>query len=120
MISVFYDRNCGFCSNIIERIRKGRNIVDVRFYHISQIAEFLSDSEKLAIEGTDSIIVIDNSNVSIYSNAIIKLFLMAGGLYETTGYCMLIMPRRIRDSVYKFIARNRYRLFGKSQCKNFI
>jgi predicted DCC family thiol-disulfide oxidoreductase YuxK len=119
MPTVFYDEECGFCSDFIKRIRKIRKMRDVGFFDITQIDEFIYNGEKLSIQGIDSIIVIDNENIKIYSSAIIKLFILAGGIYKVIGFCCLLVPRQIRDLLYKFVARNRYRIFGGLKCKAF-
>jgi predicted DCC family thiol-disulfide oxidoreductase YuxK len=51
------------------------------------------------------------------SNAVLKLCkILGGGFYVVLiGY---LIPRFIRDGLYRFIANNRYRWFGKqSQCR---
>ena len=46
------------------------------------------------------------------STAILKLFTVLGGWHKLllVGY---ILPQFIRDSLYSFVAKNRYRWFGK-------
>jgi len=79
--------------------------------------EILTFKEKKAIQGVDSIIVIDESNIWKYSNAIIKLFILTGGNYKVMGCCLSLIPRPLRDVTYRFVARNRYGFFGRLACR---
>ncbi|SFV15644.1 Predicted thiol-disulfide oxidoreductase YuxK, DCC family [Methylobacterium sp. 174MFSha1.1] len=59
-----------------------------------------------------SLLVVDGSRVRRDSDAILHI-------YETLGFpwrlarILRLVPARLRDPVYRLVARNRYRLFGK-------
>ena len=59
-----------------------------------------------------SILVIDGSNVRKDSDAVLSI-------YEGLGYpwrlawLLRIIPAFVRDPLYRLIARNRYRIFGR-------
>jgi predicted DCC family thiol-disulfide oxidoreductase YuxK len=116
MSYIFYDTKCGFCSKIIDAIRKRHILNNVGFYDISYIDELLTCKEKFILQGIDSIVVIDKAHIRIYSDAIIQLFILTGGIYKVIGFCIFLIPHRIRDVLYRFVARNRYRIFGSSEC----
>jgi predicted DCC family thiol-disulfide oxidoreductase YuxK len=46
------------------------------------------------------------------SDAILFLLRQLGGVWKLAGLGK-ILPRTMRDGIYKFVARNRYRVFGK-------
>jgi predicted DCC family thiol-disulfide oxidoreductase YuxK len=116
MTRVFYDMQCGFCSRMISRLRKNKNLKTVDFQDYSRLNLFLSIDQISEIQGVDSIVVIDKMEVAVYSDAIIKLLRIAGSVYKPVTYCMLLIPRSARDNIYRFIARHRYVFFGKRIC----
>ena len=64
----------------------------------------------------DTIILIDGARVRRESDAVIAIFEKLGWPWRLAGAARLI-PAPIRDAAYRWIARNRYRLFGrKDQC----
>jgi len=38
-----------------------------------------------------------------------------GGFWSVVGSALKLVPRALRDSVYRLIARNRYRIFGQAE-----
>jgi predicted DCC family thiol-disulfide oxidoreductase YuxK len=60
----------------------------------------------------DTVVYLEHDRAYYKSDAILKISRKLGGLLLIfqIGY---IMPRKCRDSFYDFIARNRYRWFGK-------
>lgn len=64
----------------------------------------------------DTIILLDGARVRRESDAVIAIFEKLGWPWRVAGAARLI-PAPIRDAAYRWIARNRYRLFGrKDQC----
>jgi len=60
----------------------------------------------------DSIILIEDSNFYSKSTAALKIARHMSGAYPLL-YGLIIIPSFIRNCVYDFIARNRYRWYGK-------
>jgi predicted DCC family thiol-disulfide oxidoreductase YuxK len=48
------------------------------------------------------------------SEAARRILLRVGGVYRALGKLLWVIPRFIADRVYDLIARNRYRMFGRS------
>lgn len=109
---VLFDGECNFCDAsvqfIIKRDPKG-------FF---QFAALQSDVGKMlkqqyAVPDTlDSILVIDQHTVYNSSNAALHITKHLNGLW-TVLYVLKVIPKTIRDVVYRFIAKNRYAWFGK-------
>ncbi len=65
----------------------------------------------------ESVILIDQAGFYTKSAAILKVLRLLGGLWRLL-YVFVIIPRPIRDFLYNFIARRRYRWFGRrDQCR---
>jgi len=60
----------------------------------------------------DSIVLIEKGRVYRDSDAALHVAQKLGGLWPLM-YAFIIVPRVLRDGVYKWIAKNRYTWFGK-------
>ena len=70
----------------------------------------------MPFEPTDSIVLISSGKTYTKSSAALRICLHLGGLYPIL-FIFMVMPKGLRDLVYDFIAKNRYRWFGKKdQC----
>ena len=61
---------------------------------------------------TDSLVLIKNGKAFTYSDAGLRIAKGMGGIWQL-AYVFMIVPKRIRDWVYKLVAKHRYRFFGK-------
>lgn len=64
------------------------------------------------ILNANSIIVYSDGQYVIISEAIFKIIKVMGGIFYIF-FIFKILPIKLRDRLYNFIANNRYRLFGK-------
>jgi len=55
----------------------------------------------------------DADGLHFRSTAILMTLRRLGGFYGFLGAVGLMVPMPIRDSVYRFVAARRYRMFGK-------
>ena len=56
----------------------------------------------------------DGARVSVDSDAVRRVLAGMGGLWRL-AHLIAILPRPLRDSLYRMLARNRYRLFGRHE-----
>jgi predicted DCC family thiol-disulfide oxidoreductase YuxK len=115
---VLYDGVCGLCNQLVQFLLK-RDDRD-----LFQFASLQSDaaSQLLQRHGTDAVdldtvyIVVDygqpGERLLSRSDAIIHLLQRLGGIWSFVA-AGKILPKALRDSFYKFVATNRYRVFGK-------
>lgn len=68
--------------------------------------------ENLDIVQMESVVFIKDSKKYFKSNAIIEIFSSLGGPWKTV-ILFKIIPLFIRDSLYLYISKNRYKWFGK-------
>jgi predicted DCC family thiol-disulfide oxidoreductase YuxK len=55
-----------------------------------------------------------NERLLARSDAILFMLSQLGGIWKLSGVGR-VLPRTLRDVVYKIVARNRYRVFGKHE-----
>jgi predicted DCC family thiol-disulfide oxidoreductase YuxK len=62
----------------------------------------------------DTIILVEGDTVKRDSDAVLAIYAGLGWPWRVVAILRLV-PRFLRDPVYRWIARNRYRLFGKRE-----
>jgi predicted DCC family thiol-disulfide oxidoreductase YuxK len=62
----------------------------------------------------DTIIVVDGENVWRDSDAVLAIYSGLGWPWRLAAV-FKIVPRFMRDPIYRLVARNRYRIFGKRE-----
>ncbi|MGV2965014.1 thiol-disulfide oxidoreductase DCC family protein [Paenibacillus sp. AGC30] len=112
---VLVDGVCHFCQGltkwIIKRDPEGK-------YHFaslqSDVAKELLAKGNLSTDSMDTFVLIENGKYYTRSTAALRL---AKGLKYPYPllYVFIIVPRFIRNAVYNWVARNRYRWFGKDE-----
>jgi len=53
--------------------------------------------------------------VLVRSDAAVHLLSRLGGFWRIGGMLFGVLPRRVRDAMYDFVARVRYRIFGRKK-----
>ena len=110
-----FDGICNFCNagvNFI--IRHDRKRV-FRFAALqSEAGQKILHHFNLPKEGFDSFVLIDNGRAYKKSTAGLKVYNKLPWYWKWTQLGW-IAPRFVRDAVYDFIARNRYKWFGKKE-----
>ncbi len=62
----------------------------------------------------DTMIVVEGDRVFRDSDAVLAVWRGLGWPWRAAGV-MTLVPRSLRDPVYRWVARNRYRLFGRTE-----
>ncbi|AXB78573.1 thiol-disulfide oxidoreductase DCC family protein [Novosphingobium sp. P6W] len=62
----------------------------------------------------DTILVIDGDRVLRDSDAVLSIYTGLGWPWRIAGLALL-MPRWLRDPAYRWVARHRYRIFGRRE-----
>jgi predicted DCC family thiol-disulfide oxidoreductase YuxK len=111
---VFYDGVCGLCDKSVQFLIARDKHQKLRYAALqSDFAQnILGEHLKM-----DSFIFYKNSKAYTQSTGALKALKEIGGAWNMV-YVFFIIPRFIRDAVYVWIARNRYKWFGKfDTCK---
>ena len=112
---VLFDGVCNLCNTAVQLILKYEKEKVIRFGTLQNLAsrELLKTFDTQQIH--NSVLLIENGMLYQKSDAALKI---ARHLrFYRHFYFLIHLPRWLRDSVYRLIARNRYRWFGKrEQC----
>jgi len=113
---ILFDGVCNLCNGAVQFvIERDKNDV-FRFAALqSEVGQKLVIERGIDTEIIDSIILIE-PNVAYYtkSTAALKIAEDLNGLWSTLSI-FLGVPEGIRNIVYDFIAKNRYKWYGKKQ-----
>ena len=112
---VLFDGVCHFCNNsvnfIIDRDPKKKFIfAPLQSELAANALTRFGESTKVI----DSIILIHNNKIYKRSRAALEIAKQLNGLWSLC-YVFIIVPGFIRDLVYNFIAKNRYKWFGQME-----
>jgi predicted DCC family thiol-disulfide oxidoreductase YuxK len=114
---ILFDGVCNLCNGAVLFIIK-RDRKDVfRFAALqSEIGKKLTEERNIDTEKVDSIILVD-PGVAYYSRstAALEIAKEFNGFWVLLRPFQFILPESIRDGIYNFIARNRYKWFGKKE-----
>ena len=108
---VFYDGDCGLCDRSVKALIRMDKRGRLRYATLQgETATGLMGEPQGPSEGW-AIKLLDERGLHDGSTAALRAMAAAGGI-GALGKVLLLVPRYIRDGVYKWIARNRYRWFG--------
>lgn len=116
---ILFDGDCHFCNQsvqfIIKRDKKGR----YTFASLqSEVGQTLLTTYGVPKE-TDSLVLIKNNRYYLESSAVLHICRHLTGLWKLLTIC-LVIPPAMRNSIYRVMAKNRYRWFGKrNSCQLF-
>lgn len=112
---ILFDGVCNLCNGAVNFVIKRDTGNVFKFTPLQEKQGVLLlkmhavDTQKL-----DSIVLIENGNVYIKSSAALRIARKMSNLWPLF-FVLLIIPSFIRDGVYDFIAKNRYKWFGKKE-----
>jgi|TARA_B110000908_G_scaffold170053_1_gene228572 predicted DCC family thiol-disulfide oxidoreductase YuxK len=110
---IIYDGVCNLCDSfvlfVIDRDKNNKFI----------FTSLQDDYAKELLKKTnknfgDSILLYSNGIIYNKSNAVIRIFKELGFPYYMLKFT-LIIPKFLRDTMYAFVAKNRYKWFGKRE-----
>lgn len=112
---LLFDGVCNFCNGavnfLIDRDRRGR----LRFASLqSEAAQTLLAQHGLRDLPLSTSVLIEDGRAHVDSEGLLRAIVGLGGAWRLLALLLLI-PRAVRDPLYRAFARNRYRLFGKAE-----
>ena len=116
---ILYDGVCGLCNRLVQFLLKHDREGHLRFASLqSDFAEKVLRRHGLNAKDLDTVHVVENydqpdERVLQRSDAILRAGRELGGFWGASSTIARVVPRPLRDIVYKLVATNRYRLFGK-------
>ena len=117
---ILYDGVCGLCNRLNQFLLKRDARDRFRFASLqSEFAKTVLQRHGADAEDLDTVYVVRNhaetgENLLARSDAILYLLRELGGIWSLARVGR-VLPRWLRDRIYNLVARNRYRVFGRSE-----
>ena len=114
---LLFDGHCNLCNAWVNFIVKRDSSSTIRFASLqSPAGRRMLEEHKIDSNYIDSLVLFEEDKVSVSSTAALRILSYLDG-WERHLIYLTILPRTFRDLVYRFVAKNRYRWFGRrEQC----
>lgn len=112
---ILFDAKCVLCSANAQFILKHDKLEQFMLASMQgEVGQKLYLEHGMDPKNPTTMIVIDGDKMRQDSDAVISIYETLGYPWRIVGLCRII-PTFLRDPVYRWIARNRYRIFGKRE-----
>ena len=117
MSILLFDGHCNLCNAWVQYVVKRDSAGTIRFASLqSGAGRRLLEEHKIDANYIDSLVLFEEERFSVSSNAALRTLSYFDG-WERHLIFLSVVPRSLRDLVYRFIAKNRYKWFGRrEQC----
>ena len=111
---IFFDGECNLCNSSVQFVIRHDNKKLFRFAALQSepgkrvIGKLTENGAKIP----DSFILQYKNKYYTRSSAALMICRLMGGVWQTL-YGFMVIPPFIRNSIYDFVSRNRYKWFGK-------
>ena len=111
---VLFDGVCNFCNNSINFTIKRDKKNQLKFAAMQSTAGIqLMEQYGLPVKDMQSFVFIENGVAHNRSTAALNVCKYLGGFWPLC-YVFILVPLFIRDGMYNYVAKNRYKWFGKN------
>jgi predicted DCC family thiol-disulfide oxidoreductase YuxK len=116
---ILYDGVCGLCNALVQFLIKRDTRGALRFASLqSDFAAKVLGRHGIDPADLDTFHLVENyeqagERVLSRGDAVLRAWKELGGSWKTLAAIARFIPRALRDLLYRFIARYRYRMFGK-------
>jgi predicted DCC family thiol-disulfide oxidoreductase YuxK len=110
---ILFDGVCNLCNGAVNSVIRRDPKAQFRFAALqSDVGQKLLAHFRLSTSDFDTFILVEGERYYSKSTAALRVIKGLGPCWSLL-YVLIAVPRPVRDFVYRLIARNRYRLFGK-------
>lgn len=111
---VVFDGQCLLCNGWVQFLLRHDRAQRIRFASIQSAAgQQLLARAGLQVEGLQTLLVIDGERSWQHTAAILRVLHALGWPWRLAWVGWLV-PAPLRDGLYRWVARNRYRIWGRS------
>jgi predicted DCC family thiol-disulfide oxidoreductase YuxK len=112
---LLFDGHCNFCNAWVRLIVNRDNSKKILFAPLqSPVGRKMLEEHQIDVDYADSLVFFEEEGFSVSSTAALRILSYLDG-WERHLQLLAIVPRPLRDAVYHFIAKYRYKWFGKSE-----
>ena len=114
---LLFDGHCNFCNGWVRLIVRRDNAKNILFAPLqSPVGRKMLEEHKIDVNYTESLVFFEEEKFSLNSTAALRIYSYLDG-WERHLKILTVLPRTLRDAVYSFFAKYRYKWFGRrEQC----
>lgn len=114
---ILFDGVCNLCNSSVQYVIKKDKKDTFRFAALqSEIGQKLTKERGIDTKKIDSIILIEPGVAyHVKSSAALEIAKEFGGIWKMLSAISSFFPVSLRDAVYDFVAKNRYKWYGKQE-----
>ena len=114
---LLFDGHCNFCNGWVRLIVRRDTAKNILFAPLqSPVGRKMLEEHKIDVNYTESLVFFEEEKFSLNSTAALRIYSYLDG-WERHLKILIILPRTLRDAVYSFFAKYRYKWFGRrEQC----
>lgn len=112
---LYYDGHCNLCNTWLSILRRFDKKNFIHYVSLqSEDGEKMLQQIKLTFSWPDTVVFVKDGLFYFRSEAVVECLISLGGCWKAVKM-LRIFPLKFRDGLYNFIARNRYKWFGKTE-----
>lgn len=112
---LLFDGVCNLCNGFVQFVILRDPKAVFRFAPLqSKIGQQLASQAGFPIDELSTVILYDQGTFYTHSDVALEVVRRLPGLWSLL-YGLNVIPKSIRDNIYNWVARNRYRWFGKRE-----
>jgi predicted DCC family thiol-disulfide oxidoreductase YuxK len=117
---VFFDGHCNLCNQLVNWLIRRDHTGSLKFAPLQGVTA----KEKLPPQllesptpasGPETVVYFNNGMMTERSTAVLHILRDLGGIWALIGDIGLKVSEVRRDQIYRFVARNRYKIFGRRE-----
>jgi predicted DCC family thiol-disulfide oxidoreductase YuxK len=112
--TILFDGFCNLCSGTVDFLLKHDRKKQFRFISLQSVEGKLLTLKYQIPADTDSVILIKSNRVYFESDVFVEIVATLNFPWKLMSVIKFI-PVQIRNNIYRWIAKNRYRWFGKRE-----
>ena len=111
---LLFDGHCNLCNGAVDFVIRRDKKGVFKFASLqSEIGQKILSENKMPIDSFDTLILYENKKIYTHSTAVLRIAKKLP--YWKIFYVLIIVPKFVRNFAYSFVARNRYKWFGKKE-----
>lgn len=114
---LLFDGHCNLCNAWVRLIVRRDSAKNILFAPLqSSVGRKMLEENKIDVNYTDSLVFFEEERFSLNSTAALQIYSYLDG-WERHLKILTVLPCPLRDAVYRFFAKFRYKWFGRrEQC----
>lgn len=113
---ILFDGVCNLCNSFVQFIINHDSGERFRFTSLQSEAgqKLLAQYSTTVAATPETVILVEQDQLFTHSTAVLRILRGLGGAWQLL-YVAMILPRALRDALYRFVARHRYQWFGQQE-----